>query len=293
MGRLPRNRRVSSPPSMRLTERDVAILRAVHDFRVLRGDQLQALFFNSQSTASYRLSRLYQHGFVERHFLPTLGGLASSPTLYTLGKWGVDVLRQVLDCGPGGLRRRLGSKELSPMFLEHMLAINDMRVAVTVAARQNGYTLETWLDDAHLKAAYDRVRITTTSGRKRDASLIPDGYFAIRVSQGRACFFLEVDRGTMTVGRFQDKIRSYMAYIASGQYERRYGTRSLRVLTITSGPNRLANLKDATERTGGGRTFWFAILQEISKDSVLDGPVWQVAGDSLRWQLVKSVNEDE
>ena len=58
---------------MRLTARDVEILKAVHECRVLRGDQLQALFFGSQSTASYRLSRLYQHGFLDRHFLPTPG----------------------------------------------------------------------------------------------------------------------------------------------------------------------------------------------------------------------------
>lgn len=64
MGRLPRNRRADEPPPMRLMERDIEILKAVHDFRIMRGDQLQALYFGSQSTALYRLSRLYQHGFL-------------------------------------------------------------------------------------------------------------------------------------------------------------------------------------------------------------------------------------
>lgn len=278
MAKLPRNRRVAEPPPMRLMERDVEILKAVHEFRIMRGDQLQALFFGSQSTASYRLSRLYQHGFLDRHFLPTLGGLASSPALYTLGKRGVDVLRRVLDCGPKDIRRPPNNHELSPLFLEHLLQINDFRVAVTVAARNLDYTLEKWLDDYQLKADYDRVVIQTPQGRRRTVSLIPDGYCVLQVPQGRACFFLELDRGTMTRSRFRDKVRAYQAYIASGQYEKRYGTRSLRVLTVTSGPKRLENLKEEAEQAGGGRVFWFTTGDLVTAEGVLTEPVWTVAG---------------
>lgn len=286
MGKLPRNRRVEYPPPMRLTERDVEILKAVHDYRVLRGDQIQTLFFGCQSTASYRLSRLYQHGFLDRHFLPTLGGLASSPILYTLGKRGTDVLRQVLDCGTEGIMRRLGGKELSPMFLEHVLAINDVRIAVTVAARENGYVLETWLDDAQLKADYDRVTIVTANGRKREVSLIPDSYFVLQVPHGRACFFLEVDRGTMTVSRFQDKVKAYMAYIASGQYERRYGTRSLRVLTAALGPSRVARLATASGQVESRRMFWFTTLKEITIQTVLNSPIWLTMENETMQRLI-------
>lgn len=276
----PRNRRVDNPPPMRLMERDVEILKTVHDFRLMRGDQIQALFFGSQSTASYRLSRLYQHGFLNRHFLPTLGGLASSPALYTLDKRGVDVLRKVLDCGPEGIRKPLSSNELSPLFLEHLLQINDVRVAVMVAAREQGYTLEQWIDDYQLKADYDRVVIQTTRGRKRSVSLIPDGYGVLKVPQGRACFFLELDRGTMTNARFRDKVLAYKAYIASGQYEKRYGTRSLRVLTVTSGPKRLENLKEAAEKVQGGRVFWFTTLEQVTAPHVLSALIWHVAGQA-------------
>ncbi len=177
---------------------------------------------------------------------PPLGGLASSPTLYVVGKRGLGVLREVLDCGPEGLRRRLDGRELSLLFLEHVLAINDVRVAVMVAARRNGYDLEQWLDDATLKADYDRVTITARSGRRRQVSLIPDSYFVLQVPQGRACFFLELDRGTMTAGRFQNKVLAYQAYIASGQYERRYGTRSLAVY-----PFRLKIKSDEAETRHG------------------------------------------
>lgn len=277
MGRLPRNRRADEPPPMRLMKRDIEILKAVHDFRIVRGNQLQALYFGSQSTASYRLSRLYQHGFLDRHFLPTLGGLASSPALYTLGRRGADVLRRVLDCGPKDIRKPPNNQELSPLFLEHLLQINDFRVAVTVAARVHGYTLERWVDDYQLKADYDRVVIQTPQGRRRSVSLIPDGYCVLQVPQGRACFFLELDRGTMTRARFRDKVLAYQAYIASGQYEKRYGTRSLRVLTVTSGPKRLENLKEEAEQARGGRVFWFTTTERISPGTVLSKPIWNLA----------------
>lgn len=284
----PRNRRVDNPPPMRLMERDVAILKTVHDFRIMRGDQIQALFFGSQSTASYRLSRLYQHGFLDRHFLPTLGGLASSPALYTLDKRGVNVLRKALDCGPEGIRKPLSSNELSPLFLEHLLQINDVRVAVMVGTREQGYTLEQWIDDYQLKADYDRVVIETSRGRKRTVSLIPDGYGVLQVPQGRACFFLELDRGTMTNARFRDKVLAYKAYIASGQYEKRYGTRSLRVLTVTSGPKRLANLKEAAEKVNGGRVFWFTQYEDISSQTVLTTAIWKVAGMQNSMSIIPS-----
>lgn len=265
---------------MRLMERDVEILKTVHDYRILRGDQLQALFFGSQSTASYRLSRLYQYGFLDRHFLPTLGGLVSSPALYVLGKRGVDVLRRVLDCGPKDIRKPPGNQELSMLFLEHLLQINDFRLAVTLAARNLGYTLELWLDDYHLKANFDRVAIRTPQGQRHVVSLIPDAYCVLRVPQGRACFFLEMDRGTMTNTRFRDKVLAYKAYIASGQYEQRYGTRSLRVLTVTSGPKRLENLKDEAEQANGGRVFWFTTSNLVSQENMFQISIWHVAGQT-------------
>lgn len=286
--KMPRNRRVDSPPPMRLMGRDIEILKAVHEFRIVRGDQLQALFFGSQSTASYRLSRLYQHGFLDRHFLPTLGGIASSPALYVLGKRGVDVLRRVLDYGPKDIRKLPNNQELSPLFLEHLLQINDFRVAVTVAARNRDYTLEKWLDDYQLKADYDQVVIQTPQGRRRTVSLIPDGYGVLEVPQGRACFFLELDRGTMTRSRFRDKVLAYQAYIASGQYEKRYGTRSLRVLTVTSGPKRLENLREEAEQAKGGRVFWFTTSDQVTQERVLTYPIWMIAGVLNREAFVPS-----
>ena len=59
-------------------------------------------------------------------------------------------------------------------------------------------------------------------------------------------FFLEIDRATMTVaarGRrsksWQRRIRAYQAYFASPAIVERYGSRKIRVLTVTTGDIRL------------------------------------------------------
>src|SRR5258708_25283628 len=93
--RRPRHRRVveEARPPMVLTARDREIIKAVNDHRALLQEHIQALFFQSRSTAQFRLQRLFQHEFLERHFLSVIsGGPASSPAVYTLGKRGAQVL---------------------------------------------------------------------------------------------------------------------------------------------------------------------------------------------------------
>jgi hypothetical protein len=79
-----RDRRDANPPPMRLTDRDREIIEAVCLHRVLRQDQVQALFFGSKSAAQRRLALLYHHGYLARQFLPVRGGIMNSPILYLL-----------------------------------------------------------------------------------------------------------------------------------------------------------------------------------------------------------------
>ena len=278
--RLRRDQRSDSPSTMRLTERDVDILKAVAAYRVLRQDHIQQLFFGSKSTAQYRLSHLYQHGFLARHFLPVYAGW--SPTLYTLDKRGIAILKS--ECGIQ--RVILWDSENGHEFLSHTLSINDCRVAVTVACRDSGYFLKHWSTEADLKADYDRVMITDLKGKKQSVSLIPDSYFTLETPKGKASFFLEIDMGTMTVGRFQNKIRAYMAYVQTGKYQERYGTKSLRVLCVTNSMVRAGHLKSAAEEVQGQRMFLFTSRDQLNSSTVFHTPIWQVAGSETLLALI-------
>ena len=114
-----------------------------------------------------------------------------------------------------------------------------------------------WIDEHELRRRHSQpgevVYIAGAGGTKHRVAVIADGYFVLRWRDRKAHFFLEADRATIANKRWMRKVRAYMAYYRSGQYQARYQTRSLRVLTVTTSQKRLANLKAATEQAGGGR----------------------------------------
>lgn len=282
-----RDQRKENPAPMRLTERDIDIVEAIYQHRVMRQDQIQYLLFGrkNKSGAQRRLEHLFDHGYLERVFLPVHMGEGRSPTLYVLDRAGADLLRERRDYPD--LVWHSSSKDIRQMFIEHALAINDVMIAVTLACQENGFELETWQGENQIKADYDRVRAVTTAGRRKSVPVVPDSYFAIVAHQRRHHFFLELDRGTMTIDRFKNKIAGYIAYHRSGKYEERYGTRSLRVLTITTGPKRVERLKQGSEEIKGQRRFWFAHLEDVRFDTILTAPIWQVATEDGYLALIE------
>lgn len=279
-----RDQRVKHPRPMRLTDRDKAIIHAVYQYRVLQQNQIEQLFFRWKSAAQRVLFRLYQHGFLDRRFLPTLYG--SSPTMYVLDKRGVELLRT--EFGYENFVWYPSNKDLKTEFLAHTTAINTFRIAATLAAQVHGYELVKWMGESDLKANYDRVPIRTPYGKMQSISLIPDSYFLLKTPNGYAHFFLELDRGTMTSKRFKTKVLAYLAYAHTGLAEKRYGTNRFRVLTVTESQRRNDNLKGVTEGIEGKNRFWFGVLSDLTPECVLTAPMWSVAGRDDRMALITS-----
>jgi hypothetical protein len=113
--------------------------------------------------------------------------------------------------------------------------------------------------------------------------VVPDSYFTIAAYERRFPFFLELDRGTMTLGRFKDKVRAYLTYYKSGAYQKRYGTSAVRLLSVIStattggGHKRLDNLKKATESLTKEPWFWFGVLADLTSANILTLPTWYQA----------------
>jgi hypothetical protein len=269
-----RDTRKATPEPMRLTEREKHIIQAVYEYRVLTTQQLQTLFFPSLHQAYARLSLLYHHGFLERSFLGVQADKMNTPTLYLLDKRGAELLQAELG---GDIAWSRSEKNVTATFLEHTLAINTVRVALAKACEQPGFALVQWKGENEIKADYDYVTIRGDLGRIQSVSVIPDSYFAIETPKGKAHFLLELDRGTMTTSRFKTKIRAYRVYYESGAYQRRYETRSLRVLTVTTSAARVANLRRVTEEAEGKQRFWFTTLEQITPQTVIATPIWSVA----------------
>ena len=109
----------------------------------------------------------------------------------------------------------------------------------------------------------------------------PDAFFAIQTPGGKASFFLELDRGTMESKRFKTKVAAYTGYYHSGAFNKRFGHKNFRVLTVVTTPtdNRVNTLLDASAKVERiGNRFWFAHKPDLTSKTILTDRVWKIAG---------------
>lgn len=230
---------------------------------------------------------LFHHGFLHRLERPQLLSQGRLPFVYFLDISGARLVCEVLGIDMEDLDWHPRDNTVSHLFLEHLLATNDVRIAITTAVQQHGWTIETWHDDRTLKRTHakDAVTITGPQGGQQRVAVIPDGYFYLKASEYDYHHFLEIDMSTTTGqssvwGRrdWAKKILAYLEYHRSGKYAERYDTQSMRVLTVTTTQKRLRNLKAITEKTGGKARFWFTTFERVAAGDVLTTPIWEVAG---------------
>lgn len=275
-----------------MTQRDIAILQSVYQYRVLTSHQIERLLFHPVQTEEHRrtrcgerLKRLYHHGLLQRREQPVTLDQGRKPFLYLLDRAGRDFLAQKNGIEPGQIDWKPSDNRTATGFLSHLLATNDVRISISLACRGAGYRLKRWIDDKTLRssAMQDKVIIPARSGPVCEVAVVPDGYFQITIPEGadRSVYhsLLEIDMGTMTPTRFGRKIPAYLAYEESGKYAERYGTQApMRVLTVTTSQPRLERLKQATESHKGGASFWFTTFDQVHRSSFLNQSIWQLAG---------------
>jgi hypothetical protein len=229
---------------------------------------------------------LFHHGYLWRDEMPTRLGEGRRPLVYFLDTIGAELLAQMAGCEVDDLDWNRKGNDVGGQFLEHLLATNDVRIAITMATRTKDWRIGQWIDDRALKRPQmkDYVTLTGPQGGTRRAAVVPDGYFVLDTGQHLYHHFLEVDLCTVTGqastwGRrdWARKVTAYLEYYRSGAYRERYGTQSLRVLTVTRGERRLENLKAITERAGGRARFWFTTFEHVNPATILTEPIWQVA----------------
>lgn len=294
-------------PAFRLTQRDIEVVKAVYVHRAMTTPQIETLLFppeNGQdhgtktSRVRHRLKMLFHHGYLFRDEQPTKLSEGRKPLVYFIDRQAVPLLAESYAVFPEEITWKPKDNNVGWIFLDHLLATNDVRIAIEVAARQKGYILHRWLDEMTLKSTEmrDSVEIRGPSGVTLKVTIVPDAYFFLTAGEFDYPFFLEIDMGTETArsskfGRrdFTRKILGYLAYDESGLYsakydpEGRYGGLPMRVLTVTTSEARLATLKRAAEEVGADERFCFTTFGRISPESVLTGPIWDVAGgDGLR-----------
>lgn len=272
----------SSRLHVRLTPDDLAIIRHVVRHRFLRSTHLvQLLPHRPAKKLIERMGQLYHAGFLDRPRaqLDYFDRAGSAPMVYAPGDRCAEVLP-----GTAGLEWKDKNRQARRPYIEHALATADIMVAIEMAARRRN-DLEL-LDASALVELHEKRRPVLrwsmtvevrVNGRSLTISTVPDAVFALRFRTfGRiAYFFLEVDRGTMSVNSadlskssYRRKLLGYHAALKAGQHIERFGFQNARVLTVTTSKERVRSMIDVvnviTRNTATGR-FLFVDAGSLSQ----------------------------
>lgn len=291
--------------ALHLTERDFEVLVGVHGARYLTAPQIQSLYWRESRGGAFgrlkacqrRLRQLTHHGLLRRIEQPVKRGEGAKPFIYALGKKGAELLISELGSDPETIEWRPRSQEENYPFLAHLLATTDFRIAVGHACERAGVSLLHWRDEKALRAEgmFDRVTLVSPEGKEHQTAVIPDAVFQLERGGRQALFFVEIDLRTMVVEPtlwerkgWSRKVQAYTAYLQSETYAARYENRRVRILTITTGRQRLAHLQAASEKVGGDNRFWFTIFEEAREPAkLLTERIWQVAGSNTPRSLLE------
>jgi hypothetical protein len=271
---LPRYGRVSQPPPMRLTPRDMRILETIHAYDgLLSFSQVRRLFFSGKSQAELRLKLLYQNGYLNR---PSHTQRLRLPEMiYWLDKRGAEL---VASLEGASIKEYSWRQEPRWNQVEHDLAVNDFRINLEQACRDNpNVSIVTWVPESEFWAFPDRVEYAYGEG-KISRKIRPDGYFLLRAKQHRIRYLLEIDRSTEDNPRFyREKILPGLAYIQSQAYEDRFGHRSGRWLVVTTSERRLGNMLSQARQAKAQGIFYFTTFNQINVDTIINSPIWRRA----------------
>jgi hypothetical protein len=227
--RLPRYRRSETPPNIRNFVAYIPLLKMISDFHYMNTPQIVALAETCKTNTYDKLQKLYHNGLVERLYYPQFGD--TFPTLiYALTRKGADILR---DLEPEKYNDVYYPRDpRSYIFVKHELMISNIRAVLLRGLREksNG-EVTAWAVDQAIIDLFPKLK---------NHRLIPDGYFAVKTKKGTVHYFIEADRGTMTVSRFNDKITRYRLFFRKNRKEL---PARFRVLTVTPTPPRTTNLR--------------------------------------------------
>lgn len=297
--RLPKIRRAPELLSPhRFTERDLAILRKIADYRFLTASLLQVLISGNAKVTARHLQRCYHDGLVSRfrlsHRDEFIYYLENKKALELLVESG-EADRDELDWNVIRVNREGKYHEVSEpsklleavsrlTWLAHELMISRFHAALEIACRDlsGSVRLVSWQQGrARLQ---DRVIVRKlkrqgTAWVETDQEEVlphePDAFFTLGFpsesgDESQLSFFYEADRKRTSAPRFARKLRAHFAYIARRkQHREKYGVHRIRaVLTETLDNQWAMHLRESARQpavsgSNASPLFWFTSSQVL------------------------------
>jgi hypothetical protein len=223
-------------------------------------------FFSSVPRTNACLKRLVDQRLLRRVYVAGSG--ASAQAAYLAGPAATTWLAQDLDLDSSEVAR-FTRRPPGRTFLEHALAVAELRLALEEALTEAGGTLETYLEEPLCRHEYEILR----SGRRARQVLKPDGYARVRVGPESLGLFLECDLGHVSSRQMSRSLQHYRSYLVDGLFEESYCAQGFEVLVATSaGHRRVRNLMAVVPE--GGPRVRFSTFAEIQERGFL-GEVWR------------------
>jgi hypothetical protein len=226
----------------RLSARDLAIIRQVAELRLMSARQIQAVHFpdaehDNEQAATRARQRVLERLTRERLLIRLdrrVGGIraGSAGLVLALGPIGQRVL------AVDGPRRR--SYEPSYRFVDHTLALSQLVVDLTVAARRG--VVDLLLCEAEPRSWRE---FSSLGGRRL---LRPDAFVSMGVGEYVLDWFIEVDRASESLPVIVRKCRLYADYYQSGKEQASRGGVFPRVCWIVPDKQRAERLRRAIAR---------------------------------------------
>jgi len=262
--------------SFRLQDRDIEIIRAVHQYRFLNSAHIKALIPGSDQRIIRRLNTLFHAGYLDRP--KSQRQIRNEKMVYALGNKGADLLAGQLDLELPATDWTSKNRELGMAYLEHTLMIANFIIMIKLACAEfDGLTFiepETIINHRPQYAKENepetgwRVEVQGEKG-KYSMGIVPDYVFGIYdEGAGRTFYyFLEADRSTMPIKRkdfrkssFYKKLVGYYETFQQGYFPTFWGFKAPRILTLTVSKARLSSMIEANQALTdrGSKMFLFA-----------------------------------
>ena len=277
-----------------ITERDTDILLSVYRYRYLTTSQIVRLHFPSARTAQRRLAVLTRHKLLASFNVPNM-----SERIYMLTTRGATLVSELLGVSPNDLLWSTGTKPPKDYyFMKHFVAISDFRITLTHATTDSNVSLLGFIPE-HYGAKHLSGRVTkyikdvafSITDPKEKISHTPDAVFALEKAGKQALYFLEIDRGTETIGNPSKGIGKMIRFYEGYAHDEKYKgyaedfhcppfTR-FRLLIVTTSERRIANIRATlgTNPTPLYRFFWLTTFDQVSETTLFD-PVWLSLDDA-------------
>jgi hypothetical protein len=246
--------------SLRFTERDRWLLESLAKMRFLTTSQLARLGFGGSCWAANKRLRKLLDGRLVRVWLRSL----ADENVYSVTPAGSTAAADGSEESDAVVPRGLDGN------LDHLLAINTVRIALALGLSDIGAEITWWRSDWDLRA---RVQ----------ERVIPDGLFAMRWESGREqVFALEVDNRTKSLRAFVAKVLRYGALLAHGRGL--YGLGGIVTIVVGRDARWVSRFRQSLAHMRLDSQVWFAVLADVEAQGPL-GQIWKAPADESAHSL--------